>query len=545
MERNYRIFKVGKVQAGICSLLLILCLTVPSYSWVDNSQFKIEQHEIAGVTDYNNVQFVDDRYILTAPYAPSKPITDETPLGEYDNHRLLMFDSKKITNEPLVIDLKDCYFPTKVFFDPESRMVFVKGTRIVEGANGEYEASAVIKYLRLSFPEDGKYQSDVQAITIPIDGGDGKASIDAPDIFVLRKNLFIFTNGKSIFTYSLNEGYLYQVAFITADRYDPETNTISNLYLDSVSGVLSIVISKKTKVGETEWKHASELYFYRLNDDGTIDLLNHILPEGFEGSAIAPGSNLAINGDSTTGTAYFVAANGKLYQTGWNGTSASPGTLNEITSLEEYNQPNHEFLSSVKISYNKETHVFELLKSGSAVFIHRPLNGGRGKIGKIHRPLNLRIDVGEPALALIQMATKRNKVLSRNIFVTELEGQGGVSDMISDNSGSRYVATYSGNVFELSGTNELDKASLNFLGQIGTRLSSMFYFASRNAIVAINAPETENEAIISPGGLSLAKRKESSNYLSFVNWAEDALAGNAVLGLNIGSIRRPCNTRPQ
>jgi hypothetical protein len=547
MKKNHRSFKVGKIQVGICSLLLILCLTIPSYSWVDNSQFKVEQTEVPGITDYNNVQFAFDRYIITAPYAPSKRITDDTKLADLDNNKVRIVDAKKIANEPQIIDLKDCYFPTKVYFDAESRMLFVKGTRIVEGPGGEYEASAVIKYMRLSFPEDGKFISDVEAVTIPIEGVQSKTTTDAPDIFILSKNIFLFTNGCSIFTFSISDGYLYQVPFIAANNYDPESNAISDICLDPESRVLSIVVSKKLKVGENKWQHASELFFYGLEDDGTINQLNHIIPESFEGAAIAPGSSIAINGEGKNiGSAYFVASNGKLYQVNWNGISASAGELSEVTTLEGYSQPSGEFLSSVKTSYDKDKRVFEVLKNGNAVFIHRPLNtNGRGKIGKIHRPLNLRISVEEPALTLVQMAAKKNKVVNQKTFVTELAEQGGVSDMISDDSGNRYVATYNGNIFELSGTNEVDLAALNFLGQIGNRLSSAFYFASRNAIVGVNALEMEDERLVSPGGLSLAKRKESSNYLSLVNWAEDVLKDNAVLGLSFGSIRRPCNTRPQ
>jgi len=235
-----------------------------------------------------------------------------------------------------------------------------------------------------------------------------------------------------------------------------------------------------------------------------------------------------------------------LYQASWTGLSTNDGTLTELASLEGYSQPNSEFLSAVQTTYNKDTRVFELLKNGSTIFIHRPLNtNGRGKIGSIHRPLNIRVDVEEPVLTLVQMAAKKTRVLSQKAFLTELQGHGGVSNMISDDSGKRYVATYSGNIFELNKTNEIEKSTLDFLGQIGNRLSGVFYFASRNTIVAVNALETQGGSIVAPGGLSLAKRKDPNGYLSFANLAEDAFRNNAVLGLSYGSIRRPCNSRPQ
>jgi hypothetical protein len=392
----------------------------------------------------------------------------------------------------------------------------------------------------------------VRPLTIPIEGVRNKSSVDAPDAFVLHNDIFSFTDGAAVYTYSLNQGFLYKVAFITPDTYDPETNTISDLALDAESMVLSIVVSKKTKVGGNEWKHSTELYFYSLAENGTITQLSHIAPEGFGDAAIAPGSSFAIGGTGiltdgkANGSAYFMASNGKLYQASWTGVSADVGKLTEIASLEEYTQPDSEFLSSVSTAYNKETRVFELLKSGGSVFIHRPLNtNGRGKIGSIHRPLNIRVNVDEPVLALLQVAAKKTKVLGQKIFFTELQGQGGVSNIISDEAGNRYVATYSGNLFGVNKGNEVEKSTLDFMGQIGNRLSGISYFASRNTIVGINALEAEGGSIVSPGGLSLAKRKDPNSYLSFVNWAEDTLSNTTVLGLSYGSIRRPCNSRPQ
>jgi hypothetical protein len=547
MKRDRRLIKVGKVQM-FWAMVLVLCFTIPTYSRVENSEFNTEHHEVAGITDHNNVVFAFDRYILTAPFAPAKPITETTRLADLENNRLLIFDAKKIQTEPQVISLGDCYFPTKVFFDEESRMVFIKGTQIVANADGEYEASAVIKYLQLSFPEDGKFNPDVVAQTIPISGVTGKLSTDSPDVFILSKKIFIFTNGATIFTYSLDQGYLYQVPFITPNTYDPEKNAISGLSLDPESRVLSIVISKKEKGEGEKWEHSTELFLYYLAENGTIDQLSHILPGEFQGAALSPGSSIAINGDGkTTGSAYFVASNGKLYQTSWNGVSTDTGVLNEVTALEGFTQTGSEFLSSVTTSYNKEAKVFEIIKNGYAISIHRPLNGsGRGKIGRIHRPLNLRFTVEEPSLTLVQISGRKNRVIQQRSFFTELEGQGGIANLFSDDSGRRYLATYNGNILELSKAAEPDASALQMLGQIGDRLGGVFYMSSRNAIVGLNAMQVEEEEVLSPGGLTYAKRREGSNYLSFVNWAGEVLSNdNLVLGLGIGSIRRPCNTRPQ
>src|SRR5689334_9599934 len=105
MKKNNHIRKIGKVQAIICSLLLVLGLTIPSYSLVNESGFKAEFFELDGITANNNLAFATDRYVLTAPYAPSKPITDETTLEELDNKSLYILDTKRADKAPYVVDL--------------------------------------------------------------------------------------------------------------------------------------------------------------------------------------------------------------------------------------------------------------------------------------------------------------------------------------------------------------------------------------------------------------------------------------------------------
>jgi hypothetical protein len=549
MKKANCILKIGKAQAAICSLLLILCLTVPSYSRVDESVFQTEYHKLDGVTTSNNVAFVSDRYILAAPYAPSKPVTEDTrDLSELDNNKLYIFDGKRTDKEPYIVDLKSCYYPTRVVFDAAASMVFLRGTQIVEDpATGEYVASAVIKYLPLS--EDGKITS-LEALTIPIQGVDGLPATDAPDTFVqCDNNIFIFTNGAGISTYDTRQGYLYEVPFITRDNYHPENNTITSLDFDSKSRVLSIVISKKTKLNDTQWKHESELYLYNVRSNGTVDQLNHIPAEEFGDAALAPGSNIFIDGEidksgNNIGNGYFVTNTGKLCQISWEGLSARAGQITELASFDEFKQGDSEYLSSVKTYFDKANRSFRLLRNGSATNIHRPINAGRGKIGKIHRPINFRIEVEQPALGLIQFG-KKNKIIGQRVLSDEIAGEGGASDLFTDDTGTVYLATYSGKFFTLNQASEVDGASLKLVGQIGNRLSSVSYLAARNAIIAVNTLEAEGSEIASPGGIYLAKHKESGNYISFVSWTENLLAGSSVLGFSSGSIRRPCNTRPQ
>jgi len=82
-------------RGGILAFLLIICLTVPSYSRVDNSVFQSDAKELPGLTGQNNVQFAFGRFIITAPYAPTIEITPETKLKDLDNNKLYVLTPRK------------------------------------------------------------------------------------------------------------------------------------------------------------------------------------------------------------------------------------------------------------------------------------------------------------------------------------------------------------------------------------------------------------------------------------------------------------------
>jgi hypothetical protein len=545
MKKVNRSYKVGKVQAGVFSLLLIFCLTIPSYSWVDSSVFRIESEELTGASDPNNIAFAFGRYILTAPFAPSKEVKEDTLLTELDNHYLYLLDAKKINSEPIKFDL-GCYYPTRVFYDPGAKTVFVKGTEFVE-EDGAYLSYAVIKYLRLDLTENGKLNINDAAQTIRIPGVKEEIAEVAPDEFVISQEdgTFIFTNGASAFTYSLAEGFLYKVDFITAKDFNPETNCITHLGFDSASRVFTVLINKKEETDQ-QWKQNSELYIYSLAKDGTLDLLNTLAPEALpDGVCIPAGSDIAIDSeDGKAGKVYFAGNDGVVYQTSWTTDEGDlSGSVEALTPpIEELRQSDGQYFSSVNTDYNKQTRVFKLLKNGYTAYINRPLNAGGRRIGKINRPLNLRFEVESPALVLAQLG-KKNK-LTLKAFSAEIAEQGGVS-MFSDNSETQYVATFKGNVYELNMAQGVDNATLDLLGQIGNRLSNVAYLGDRKVFVGINSVEFdgEGETIATPGFIHIAKRREENSFLSFVNWTENSWLLNPVLGVGISSIRRPCNFR--
>ena len=92
--------------------------------------WKVSSVDMVGVDgSNNNLAFVDDRYILVAPYAPSRMPTDAAAIDQLDNYYVSLVDSKRPTDgvlsHPLqtASDQERLYYPTKLVYDPATRTV--------------------------------------------------------------------------------------------------------------------------------------------------------------------------------------------------------------------------------------------------------------------------------------------------------------------------------------------------------------------------------------------------------------------------------------
>ena len=111
-----------------------------------------------------------------------------------DNHFLYLFDTKKPFASPVSISLqtlssgKTVFYPTKVLFDPNSQIVYVRGTRFVETSDG-FNGLEVLAYTRLNLDDNNKpvFNSTVSVIDIKGIGGAENCS-DAPIDFALGRN---------------------------------------------------------------------------------------------------------------------------------------------------------------------------------------------------------------------------------------------------------------------------------------------------------------------------------------------------------------------
>lgn len=541
-----------KFRLGITVLLLVASLCVPAYSLIDGQTFKVESLEIAGVSGLeNNIQYVYGRYIFIAPYAPSIELNENSKIDQLDNNRLLVVDTKKLDAAPRVIDLGNCFFPRTLQFDEKSGIVFVRGTEFVELPSGDIESYEVISYISTNFAENGKPEFGPTALSFRIKDG---VVNDNTDVVLGQDGRFlVFHNGTSVFTYRLSEGYQYGFPFISAKDYDAEKRSISYLGIDSETNVITIIVSKKTEDEKTGWKHSSEIFFYSLNEKGTLDLIEHVASEAFpKGVSLSRGSNVAITQNvkistdkAFVGTAFFIGTDGVPYQVSLEALGGQEGDVEPLSdkALAGVEQDaTGEYLSPVQIHYESENRQITAVKQGYTSFIQRPVNFRRR--GGIQRPVNITVD--QPALALAQLG-KKNKVTQQKVFTDGFQDQGGLVGMMAADSGASYLSTRNGKVFALEVNSDVESAGVKLLGQIASdesTIDKMYYFSNRDSFVAINSYVADEKGVITkPGALLVARKRDTGSTLIGSNLTKISWPVSSFCSGLVSSIRRPCNIR--
>ncbi len=316
--RIQKVFRSLVVQASVLAMLLIGFCAIPSMSYMLDTIPKIENVSLPGAYGAtNNTAFVLDRYSIVAPFGPSTNIDEVTNLSQLDNNQIYLYDTKKPESSPKIGRLNNCYFPTKLVFDAGSNTVFVRGTEYVEVGSGSglFESHEVLVHIRLNLEADGKPGFDPDgAVPIRIRGVNRDVTEDAPDQFVLGHggNILVFTNGSLIFTYDVLKGDFYPVVI---DNINPG-NIVSYLGIDETSNTLTVATSRRIEGSEGAVSFTSDLYFYQLAKDGTVNLIRHLSPENFgEGIFLSAGSNAVVSWDPNTATVeygYFMTNDGSV-----------------------------------------------------------------------------------------------------------------------------------------------------------------------------------------------------------------------------------------
>lgn len=549
MNKRGLLNRMRKMRIVVVLLALLLTYGTVNYSLRAANPIQVYSVNLGGVTGAtNNTVLAFGRYVLIAPFWPSKGVAEngELDLDQLDNRYLYAIDTKKPGSDPLRLDLtaaisqkgitKTIYFPTRVLFDADSSTVYVRGTRFEESDKGVTPID-VIAYLHMNLDDKGKPVFDTNVVPIDIKGVvDGYAS-DAPQDFALgaNGNLMVFTNGASVFSYDLNQGYLNELPIINSKGHSSD-NTISFLDVDNATNVVSISTNRKTTEEDGNSIVSSELSFYQLGKGGTFSLMKHVSADQFPGkTSLTAGSNIAIVSDNDSVFAVFARNDGSLCSVDLLGDDTR-GSVKLLSYFAELAQPDIATMNPLRVEYDSATRAIGIVKPGFTIQISRPSNGRRGKIS---RPSNMQT-LGVPVLAMAKL-NKKNKVTSINVFSKDFDGEGGLSNFVSWQGSQWLISTYSGKLFAAGIPSDMVNSKLHYLGPIGSRVQRIDYYGDRDSIVAIESFTLEDDGLqlASGGSIVVGKVLEVDNQTTL----QALLPTASMLGKRVPAIRRPCNIR--
>lgn len=553
MKKRGLLNSIRRMRILVVLVALLLTYGTVTYSLRAANPIQVYAINLGGVTGAtNNTVLAYGRYILIAPFWPSSGVAEngDLDLSQLDNKFLYVIDTKKPNNEPqrqnLTSDVsqkgtvKTIYFPTKVLFDAASSTVYVRGTRFEETEDG-VTAIDVIGYVHMNLDEKGKPLFDTSIVPIDIKGVSGGYASDAPQDFALgaNGNLMVFTNGASIFSYDLNQGYLNELPIVPTKEYDAD-HTISFLDVDQATNVVSVCWNKKATDADGVTSLSSDLSFYQLEKGGTFTAMKHVSAAQFPpGTALSRGSNITIASDTDSDSefALFTRSDGSLCCVDLKSDGVE-ATAKQLYTFAQIGQKNAASAGRLLVQYDSSTRTIGIVSPGFVIQISRPINGRKGRIS---RPIN--IASANPVLAMAKLS-KKGRVGSVNIFTQEFVGEGGLSNFVSWQGSQWLISTYSGKLFSAGIPSDLQNSSLQYMGPIGARVERIDYYGDRESIVAIESCTLEDDGLqlTSPGSIVVGKvldiQSQPNN--SVIQALLPTVAG---LGKHAPAIRRPCNIR--
>jgi hypothetical protein len=543
-------------------LLVVLLTLVLAYGAISYSPrastvpvYSIDLGGITGTT--NNTTLAYGRFVLAAPFWPTKGVASngDLDLTQLDNHFLKVIDTKKPSSSPVLSkdltpygskaeDGGSIYFPSKVVFDSDSSNVYVRGTKFVQ-QDGDLVPVDVIAYVHLTLDSSGKPEFNY-AVAFPIHGvGTNDYTNEAPLDFALsaKGNLLVFTNGASVFTFNLAQGYLYKIDVVAPSDYSPD-NSISFLDVDQSTNVVTVCHNKNSVDKNGVATVSSEISFYQLqetgDDAGKLSPLKGVSSNQFpNGVGLAAGSNIVIVSDSDSEVALFVTTDGSLCCVDLQG-DGQQGTVKRLYSFPELAQFGAKTPNPALIHYDSSTGTVGVVNPGFTILISRPANG---KKGRISRPANIHITSETPVLAMARFNKKGNKVASATSFIQDFKDEGGLSNFVSVQNSQWLISTYSGKLYWVGLAEDLKGSRLQLLGTIAPRVDRLDYYSDRTSIIAISSFTVNDDGmqISSPGSLVVGKISGGTIEAPVIQ----SLLPTAPLfgGRSSPSIRRPCNIK--
>lgn len=551
MNKGRLFSRIRKMRIVVVLLALLLTYGTVTYSLRAANPIQVYSINLGGVTGAaNNTVMAYGRYILIAPFWPSSGVAanGDLDLSKLDNRFLYVIDTKKPNNEPLKEDLtsavsqkgteKTIYFPTKVLFDAASSTVYVRGTRFDETDEGVTPID-VIAYVHMNLDDKGKPVFDTNIVPIDIKAVSGGYATDAPQYFALgaNGNLMVFTNGASIFSYDLNQGYLNEKPIVPPKQYSAD-NSISFLDVDQSTNVVSVCWNNKTANAHGDIDVSSQLSFYQLEKGGTFSLMKRVASDQFpSGAALSDGSNIAIVSDNDSEFAVFTRSDGSLCSVDLQ-SDGVVGNVKQLYQFSELAQLSAVDAGRLMVQYDLPTRAIGIVSPGFSIQISRPINGRRGRIS---RPIN--ITSATPVLAIGRL-NKKNRVASVSVFTQDFDGEGGLSNFVSWQGSQWLISTYSGKLFSAGIPSDLKDSKLQYVGPIGSRVERIDYYGDRDSIVAIESFTLEDDGLglASPGSVVVGKVFDLQSQPNGTV-VQALLPTASMLGKRVPAIRRPCNIK--
>jgi hypothetical protein len=539
--------KLRSMRIIVLFLALLLAYGVVSYSPHAATPNNLHSVDLGGVTGAtNNTILAYGRYVLIAPFWPSTGIAEngDIDLSLLDNDSVYMVDTKKPDAPPIRKRLSSrdstVYFPSRISFDENSNNLYVRGTRFEENELGVTKVVDAIAYVRLVPDDKGKAEFDGNVVTFDIEGVPGADTGEAPLDFAssAHGDLLVFTNGASVFSFTLAEGYLNRVDIVQADEYN-SNNSISFLDVDAATNIVSVCANHKWVGKDKVTRVSSQLSFYKLGELGTFDLLKRtVLGGSSDGKALVDGGNIAIVSEADSEFALFATNDGSVCTVDLR-SEGEAATINRLYSFPELALSSVTDSNPLLVHYEPAKRIVGIVKPGFTVQISRPTNG---KPGRISRPTNLHITSESPVLAMAKLG-KKYKVTSAVSFAEDFKDEGGLANLAIGEDSQWLISTYSGKLYSIGVDGDLQDSELNLLGTIGSRVDRFAYYADRTSVVAISAFTLDEDGmrIASPGSLVFGKLSDLESQPGSILQA--LLPTASLLGKSTPTIRRPCNIR--
>jgi hypothetical protein len=527
------------LKIGASILVFLAVLAIPSYSGLRSGALKIQRVELTGTHPTNTVAFFKE-YALVAPNSPTYEVdegeeVEPGSLERLDNNKLYIINTRAPKDDPIEVSLGSCYYPTAVLCD--GRNAFVRGTSFRETGEA-YEVIACIQ-LRL---EDGKPAAG-RAVIVEIPGiNEETTTSEAPADMVLGNDgkYLLFTNGVWVFSYNLDEGYVYKVGIFSAKDYGPG-NYILFAGFDEKTNTL-VVSHNITE----ESVQRTVLRFYTLEPTGTLSSLKIVESTEFPAGAFLPAESMvAISADSAGAPAfaYLGLSDGTIGQIGLHREPVGDdlfGTVKQIGQFTELAKGDGEAGPRIAKIDPTGARVWIVNPGRVPISIRRPAFNRPVRAG-IRRPAFIRSEEA-PRLFSGQMNGKRTKLVHSAVLSDLFVDEASITGLTVQEGFEGILTTHSGRVLSIAFTKGVEEPEVDLLGEIGT---VDFFTVEQQKIVALSsAQEQEDETgqlSFSPGSLVVASRKEGKNSSAALGTSQMLSSSGSVLARAVTSIRRPCN----